>query len=72
MDNGSRAKQPDLCEPQGLMWTLLVLARLVENGLKAAVTLQAPRVLCLRGLHPRSFAGMGNLLFLKMLHARAE
>lgn len=30
-DNGSRAKQPDLWEPQGLVWPLLMLARLMES-----------------------------------------
>lgn len=54
VSDGSRAKQPDLWEPLGLVWTLLMLARLIESFLKLpCYPAEIPYVLCLKGLYQR-------------------
>lgn len=54
MGDGSRAKQPDLWEPQGLARILLMLARLMESRLKLpCYPAEIPHVLCLKGLYQR-------------------
>lgn len=52
MGDGSRAKHPNLWEPQGLARILLMLAQLMESRLKLlCYPAEIPHVLCLKGLY---------------------